>query len=176
MSTGKDTENGPTAGPSSPTASRTLTVAGVPRGTPLGQKEHVRSEKIAQDVLAYATVGVPHNDIARLVGMAPATVAKYYQEELLLGKARGNAVIAGRLYAKASRGELAACIFWLKAQAGWRETSIQQTQQLDRDGKPMDPPKLGISFGDGGPGRHKSMVETNEAEPPVEVEPPRVVN
>ncbi len=164
----QDSKDGPNGGPP-------LSKTGVPLATKPGQ-DHVRSEAIARDVLAYATVGVPHNDIARLVGSSAATVSKYYGEELALGKARGNAVIAGRLYAKASRGELAACIFWLKAQAGWRETSIQQNQQLDREGRPMDPPKLGISFGDGGPGRHKPAVETNETEPGVEVEPPRVVN
>jgi hypothetical protein len=49
-------------------------------------------------------------------------------------------------------------IFWGKARMGMRETGVIQTQQLDANGKPIDPPKPGTGqvfcvFPDGGPGR-----------------------
>jgi hypothetical protein len=66
-------------------------------------------------------VGTPHHDIALLVGVSIKTLLRYYRKELDIGKARANANVAKGLYSSAIKGNLGAQIFWLKAQAGWRE-------------------------------------------------------
>lgn len=46
--------------------------------------------------------------------------------ELGVGKARANAQVVNSLFRMAtSGGNVAAAIFWMKAQAGWRETPLQ---------------------------------------------------
>lgn len=87
----------------------------------MGRKCHEPTEKSRGEVFAYAVVGVPHHDIAKLVKMDTKTLLKHYDEELKLGKFKANAVIAQSLFNQAKNGNTAAAIFWLKAQAGWRE-------------------------------------------------------
>lgn len=82
---------------------------------------HKPTDKIRGEVSAYAAVGVPHHDIAKLVKMDTKTLLKYYDEELTLGKSKANAAIAKSLFNQAMNGNTAAAIFWMKAQAGWRE-------------------------------------------------------
>jgi hypothetical protein len=106
--------------------------------------------------LAHAMYGVPHAQIALLLGISEDSLRKYLGHELALGKARATTAVLGALYRTASgkgRQALAAQIFWAKAQAGWRETSVVQNQNLDKDGKPVDPPGTVIRFDDGGPGQ-----------------------
>jgi len=50
------------------------------------------------------------------------TLRKYYRDELDLAKAKANATIGGALFNKAKGGDTSAMIFWMKTQAGWRET------------------------------------------------------
>jgi hypothetical protein len=119
----------------------------------MANRRHQRTPESVTEVTAYATVGVPHHDIALLVHLSTKTLLKHYRKELDIGKARGNATISKRVFAMAAKGHLGACCFWLKTQAGWRETSVVQNQALDRNGTPVDPPGLNISFEDGGPGR-----------------------
>jgi hypothetical protein len=116
-------------------------------------KKHVPTEQSINEVRAYATVGTPHHDIAMLIDVSTETLLKYYRPQLDQGKARGVAMVAKTLYTMATvDNNLGAAIFFLKCQGGWRETSVVQSQLLDADGKPVDQPKLGISFSDGGPG------------------------
>jgi hypothetical protein len=116
-------------------------------------KRHVKTELLANEARAYATVGTPHHDIALLMNISIKTLLKYYGEELAQAKARGVAMVAKTLYTKATQDqEPWAICFYLKCQGGWRETSVIQNQALDKHGNPVDQPKLGISFTDGGPG------------------------
>jgi len=128
---------------------RTSTLA--PPKTP-GRK-HIKTETSANEARAYATVGTPHHDIALLMNISTPTLLKYYGAELAQAKARGVAMVAKTLYTKATVDqEPWAICFYLKCQGGWRETSVVQNQNLDKDGNPVDQPKIGISFSDGGPG------------------------
>ena len=120
-------------------------------------------------------VGLPHHMISQLMGIDTKTLLKYYGEEMADGKARASYAVSKTLYAQAT-GEkdkdgnwtilpnLSAAIFWTKAQMGWREGSLLQTQQLGADGKPIDPPKLGISFDDGGPGLPRRVPYDQESD------------
>lgn len=75
-------------------------------------------------MLAYATVGVPHHDIAVLVDMDTKTLLKHYRLELDRGKAEANAKATGKLFKLVDRENLGAIAFWLKCQAGWRERQV----------------------------------------------------
>jgi hypothetical protein len=86
-----------------------------------GRPAHIPTEEQRIRVQAYATVGTPHNDIAILMGITLKTLLKRYRLELDRGKAQGNAQMGGRLYKAGMNGNIAAMIFWMKSQAGWRE-------------------------------------------------------
>lgn len=131
----------------------------------MANRSHQKSPESITEVIAYATVGVPHHDIALLMKFSTKTLLKHYRRELDSGKARGNATIAKRLFAMAAKGNLGACCFWLKSQAGWREVQVTQSQFLNKDGVPINPPSLGISFEDGGPGRAVEHERSDPATP-----------
>jgi hypothetical protein len=73
-------------------------------------------------VKAMASVGVPHDDIARVVRCRPPTLRKTFRHELDAGTVEANTRVAACLHQQATTpGNIAAAIFWLKARAGWRE-------------------------------------------------------
>jgi hypothetical protein len=134
-----------------------------------GRPKHEPTDQMRGEVRAYATIGTPHKDIALLINLSLETLLKHYPEELAMGKARGIAQVAKTLYECATvlKQPWAVC-FYLKVQAGWRETSVIQNQTLGADGNPVDPPKLGISFERGGPGLPKVIDESLPFEEPEE--------
>lgn len=77
-------------------------------------------------VQLHAMVGTRQETIAEIIGIDPKTLRKYYRNELDQSKAKANATIGGALFNKAKSGDTTAMIFWMKTQAGWRET-----QQID---------------------------------------------
>ena len=84
---------------------------------------HKPTDEQRQQVEAYAAVGIPHHDIARLIKISTKTMLIHYDEELTLGKAKANAQVGKKLFQQAMEGNTTAIIFWLKAQAGWRDRS-----------------------------------------------------
>ena len=68
-----------------------------------------------------AGLGVPQDDIAKIIGCAPKTLRKRFREELDRGVAEANAMVAGYLFNSAKQGNVSAQIFWLKTRAHWRE-------------------------------------------------------
>lgn len=72
-------------------------------------------------VRLYASVGVPQDHIALKMGVDGKTLRKWYREELDLGTADANAAVGKTLFNLAVGGNVAACIFWMKARAGWSE-------------------------------------------------------
>lgn len=77
-------------------------------------KERAQVEKMA----AY---GIPQKDIARVVGVAYETLRKHFEQELDTGSTKATTKVAERLYQLAMDGNVAACIFWMKARAGWSD-------------------------------------------------------
>lgn len=103
-------------------------------------------------VSALAACGTRFALIAQHVGVDTKTLRRHFRQELADGRQDANARIAKSLFDSALGGNTVAQIFWLKTRAGWRETNVVQNQLLDKNGLPLDPPRLGISFDDGGPG------------------------
>jgi hypothetical protein len=85
---------------------------------------HEPSEQDRRTVETMASHGIPHDDIARVVGITRPTLLKWYQYELDTGHIKANSMVAQSLYQKAlgnGAGSVTACIFWLKVRAGWVE-------------------------------------------------------
>src|SRR5690348_13576296 len=95
--------------------------------TPILQEPHMaRKAFVADDakrerVRYLAGLGVPQNDIARLIGCSPKTLRRRFRDELDRGVAEANAVVSGSLFAAAKAGNVTAQIFWLKTRGHWHE-------------------------------------------------------
>ncbi len=97
----------------------------------MSRPAHKPTDEGRRRVKTYAAVGVPHHDIARIMRMDTKTLLKHYRVELDLGKAEANAAVGGQLYKMAMSGNVAAAIFWMKAQAGWRERAEVDVRHPD---------------------------------------------
>ena len=81
----------------------------------------VVNDALREKVRHLAGLGVPQDDIAKIVGCAPKTLRKRFRNELDRGVAEANAMISGSLFTAAKAGNIAAMIFWLKTRARWHE-------------------------------------------------------
>lgn len=85
--------------------------------------KHEPTKSQRDTVSLHAMVGTPQEDIAKVIGVDPKTLRKYYRDELDLALAKANATIGGSLFNKAKNGDTSAQIFWLKTRAGFKEGS-----------------------------------------------------
>lgn len=93
-----------------------------------GPQPWVPSEEEVEKIKLYAGLGSTQEQVARLIGksedtLAAQPLAKAAFEE---GKAQTIAKVAGSLVRKALSGDTTSAIFYLKTQAGWKETSVQE--------------------------------------------------
>ncbi len=65
--------------------------------------------------------GIPHKDIARIMQVDDKTLRKHCHYELKTGGTEATSQVAKTLHGLATSGNVAACIFWMKARAGWSE-------------------------------------------------------
>ena len=92
-------------------------------------------------VQLHTMVGTRQEVIADIIGIDPKTLRKYYRDELDQSKAKANATIGGALFNKAKSGDTAAMIFWMKTQAGWKETNVNEHTSPDGS---MSPTRIEI--------------------------------
>ena len=97
----------------------------------MARSAFVVTEALREKVLHLAGLGVPQNDIAKIVGCAPKTLRKRFREELDRGVAEANAIISGCLFAAAKGGNTTAQIFWMKTRGGWRERQPADDRDAD---------------------------------------------
>lgn len=96
---------------------------GARRGS--GRKGHQPTDAIRSQVKAFAAVGVTQAQLCKVIGIGDDAFRKYYQDDFDTAKIQAVANVAGSLYKRATEGkDLAAAIFYLKAQGGWRETPV----------------------------------------------------
>lgn len=88
-------------------------------------------------ILALASFGAPHADIAQYMNLDLKTVYKYYRRELNTGAIKANSAVAQSLYKKATGGNVVAQIFWMKARAGWSDKVEIDHRSVDGS---MSPP------------------------------------
>ena len=91
-----------------------------------------RDEEIAKRVKQYVAVGIPRDDVARIVGIGENTLLKLYAPEMTTAAAEANASVAGMLFQQCKEGNVAAQIFWLKTRARWSEkNTLEVTGDAD---------------------------------------------
>jgi hypothetical protein len=95
---------------------------------------HEPTAETRAEVATLSGQGLPHIDIARLIGITVPTLHKYYREDLDRGMALANATVSGRLFAMTEHN-VAAAIFWSKARMGWSEK--QQVEVTGANGGPV---------------------------------------
>jgi transcriptional regulator with XRE-family HTH domain len=90
-----------------------------------GPKAWVPSHEEIEKIKLYAGLGSTQKQVASLMGKSENTLANQpaAKEAFEQGKAQTIAKVAGTLVRKALEGDTASAIFYLKAQAGWRESS-----------------------------------------------------
>ena len=97
----------------------------------MAQIKHDKSKERIELVEKMAQYGVPHKEIACLIGCCEDTLVKYYQFELDRGRAVANAKIGERLFLKAMEGDTTALIFWAKARMRWRtEDKLEKEENV----------------------------------------------
>lgn len=93
-------------------------------------------------VMQLAAFGLRHSDITLFVKgangkpISEPTLLKNFAAELSTGKVKANVKIAQTLYKKAIGGDTTSIIFWLKSQAGWKDT--QRVEITGKDGGPVE--------------------------------------
>jgi len=108
----------------------------------MARKAFVANEATREKVRYLAGLGLPQDDIARIIDCAPKTLRKRFRDELDRGVAEANATISGYLFASAKGGNTTAQIFWLKTRAGWRERGSAGGAIQDRAAEPPTQPVL----------------------------------
>lgn len=104
--------------------------------------KHEPTDANRQKVSSMAAIGIPQEDIARVLDIDDETLRQYYRDELDKASIIANSQIGGQLYKKAMSGDTASIIFWCKTRMGWKESSSvnQSIQHLDKEGNPTNPP------------------------------------
>tara|TARA_R110000803_G_scaffold49574_1_gene103159 strand:- start:98 stop:481 length:384 start_codon:yes stop_codon:yes gene_type:complete len=90
-----------------------------------------KTDETARMVTQLSGLGIPHEQICSMLDISKPTLYKYYDVELLKGKATANAKISQNLFSIATgtgREAVTACIFWLKTQARWTEKQVLEIQ------------------------------------------------
>lgn len=112
----------------------------------VGRPKIPYDEKIAQQVQAMAQYGVSQDAMEDILGISAETIRNLYDKQWRKGKSSANAKIAQSLYAKASDGDTACMMFWLKTQAGWRETNKVEVDAKVSGTLGVSPPTANQAF------------------------------
>ena len=133
-----------------------------------GRPQYIKKDNDVKTVEALSVAGVTQKLIAQILKISEPTLRKHFREELDTSKARANAVISQALFKNAKDGNVAAQIFWLKTQAGWKEKNYHELTGKDGD-KLFDEPKQLIEI-------RKVFDEIDFREPVNTTEPLKVVS
>src|SRR6516162_2049749 len=75
---------------------------------PMARKPFAVNDAMREKVRHLAGLGVPQDDIARIVRCSPKTLRKRCRDDLDCGAAEANALVAGYLFGRAKAGDIAA--------------------------------------------------------------------
>lgn len=92
----------------------------------MGRKAKTFTAEEQKLMLNMASVGITHEQIAKVMGVCTKTLQNKMQKELEAARLKGVASVAGALFRNAQKGNVTAQIFIMKTQAGWRETGSEQ--------------------------------------------------
>ena len=97
-----------------------------------------------KQVESLAANGLTDEQIASALGISRTTLSnrKRENEQFVLaikrGKAKGIALVTNKLMESIKGGNMTGMIFFLKTQAGWRETSVQEEENKEAKNKPKN--------------------------------------
>lgn len=94
-------------------------------------EEHPR-EELRDKIKLMVAIGIPKDQIAGVLKMSTETMYAKYQDELTYGANTANAVVGGKIFEAAKRGEQWACTLWAVRRMGWKETNT--TELTGKDG------------------------------------------
>ena len=97
----------------------------------MGRPPHKPTEITRTRVLAYAQVMVPHDAIAKLIGITQKSLEKHYRAELDQGAAEFKAELRGVLYEATIIKKIPAMLIF-----------AAKTRLRDAEPRPVDPPPL----------------------------------
>jgi hypothetical protein len=107
---------------------------------PVARKPFVVTDAIREKVRHLAGLGVPQDDIAKIVRCSPKTLRKVCRVDLDCGVAEANAIVSGCLFAAATKGaNITAQIFWLKTRGRWRERDVSDDRDATGDTEANSP-------------------------------------
>lgn len=87
-----------------------------------------------QQVEKLAANGLTQQQIADSLGISVSTIesrlreSEEFKDAIKKGKAKGIAIIANQLFEKAKSGDTTSIIFYLKTQAGWKESQVVESK------------------------------------------------
>ena len=112
----------------------------------VGRPPHKPSETTRKMVTSAIGMGLDQTAIGALLDITPKTLRKCYRHELDTGAAKANFSVAKSVYDRASGGkDTIASIFWLKARAGWQDTTKTVHEGLPEQitvSFALEPPKV----------------------------------
>jgi len=97
-----------------------------------------------KQVESLAANGLTQEQIAAALGISESTLHKRKQENtdftaaIKRGKAKGIALVTNKLMESIKGGNMTGMIFFLKTQAGWKETTVQE--HTGKDGAVLQAP------------------------------------
>lgn len=102
----------------------------------MGAPGHKVTEETQKMVENASGIGLPHEQIATLIGITDKTLRKRYRRQLDSGKAKANMQIGSTLYTEAKKGNPTLLIWWTKTQMGWK--SQESVQLSTPPGQPLE--------------------------------------
>lgn len=96
-----------------------------------GRPRFEPTDYMRKQVKSMAGIGLPQDDIARVMGITAPTLRRHFRTELNVGQADTINRVAQSLVSKALGGNVTAQIFFLKVRAGWKETQVHEHRNYD---------------------------------------------
>ena len=97
----------------------------------MARPRHQPTDETRRQIEEMSAYGIPQDDIAKIVGLAPKTLRQYYRYELDTASARKNMSVARLLFRQCESGNVTAQIFWLKTRAKWTTKDEDPTEIPD---------------------------------------------
>lgn len=111
----------------------------------MSKKPHIKySDEVAAKIEHLAALGMTQTDVGFILGISDDTIQHHYSEAWGKGKAVAKAKVANKLFEKAMSGDSASIFFYLKTQAGWRET--QHVDNTSSDGSMTPRPAVNVDL------------------------------
>jgi hypothetical protein len=114
------------------------------RGRPKFEPTDVNRRRVE----AMVGYGIPEHEIAKVIGVSPMTLRKYFREEIRVGATKANTQVAEFLFSTITgvtvpdrppitddRARVTAAIFWARTRMGWKDITVHE--HIGKDGAPI---------------------------------------